>query len=73
MSTVILSSRETNQTVNTQQTSQVSASSDAAGDRLLHLMRSVYQADHQVKLLHLHAEADTLLQQLQVALKQRQN
>jgi hypothetical protein len=37
------------------------------------LMRSVYQADHQVKLLHLHAEADTLLHQLQAALKQRQN
>jgi hypothetical protein len=37
------------------------------------LMRSVYQADHQVKLLHLQVEADTLLQQLQAALKQRQN
>jgi hypothetical protein len=37
------------------------------------LMRSVYQADHQVKLLHLHAEAHTLLHQLQAALKQRQN
>ncbi|KOR36320.1 MULTISPECIES: hypothetical protein [Planktothricoides] len=72
MSTVVLSSRETSPTVSTPQHRHGSGHG-AEGDRLIHLMRSVYQADHQVKLLHLHVEADTLLHQLQAALKQRQN
>ncbi len=72
MSTVVLSSRETSPNTRTQQ-HQPGSGHATEGDRLIHLMRSVYQADHQVKLLHLHAEADTLLHQLQAALKQRQN
>lgn len=35
-------------------------------------MKSVYQANQQVKLLHLEAEIDSLLLQLQQALKQQQ-
>ncbi len=73
MSTVVLSSRETS-SPNTRTPQHRPGSGHATeGDRLIHLMRSVYQADHQVKLLHLHAEAETLLHQLQAALKQRQN
>jgi hypothetical protein len=35
------------------------------------IAQSVYQADHQVKLLSLHADAESLLQQLQVLKQQR--
>jgi hypothetical protein len=35
------------------------------------LMKSIYQADQQVKYLHLQAEVETLLQQLQTLKKQR--
>ena len=38
--------------------------------RLMELMKSTYQADQQVKYLHLQAEVEVLLQQLQT-LKQR--
>lgn len=72
MSTVVLPSRQSSQTVNTQPNRQVAAHS-GQGDRLIQLMRSVYQADHQVKLLHLHAEVDTLFHQLKASVKQRQN
>lgn len=72
MSTVVLSSQETSPPVSTEQHRHGSGHG-TEGDRLIHLMRSVYQADHQLKLLHLHAEADTLLHQLKVNLKQRQN
>ncbi len=72
MSTVVLSSKETSPAPRTQHYRPGSGHA-TEGERLIHLMRSVYQADHQVKLLHLHAEADTLLHQLQVTLKQRQN
>lgn len=39
--------------------------------RLLRLMKSLYQADQQVKYLHLQAEVESLLQQLQVLKQQR--
>ncbi|HEY9906408.1 MAG TPA: hypothetical protein V6D18_02220 [Thermosynechococcaceae cyanobacterium] len=41
--------------------------------RLLEAMRSQYRLDQQVKFLHLQAEAETLLQQLQVLKQQRQS
>jgi hypothetical protein len=45
----------------------------AADDpRLMKLMKSLYQADQQVKYLHLQAEVDSLLQQLQILKQQRQ-
>lgn len=72
MPTAVVPSKPVNQTITANQHRQGAANSTPS-DRLIQLMRSVYQADHQVKLLHLHAEADTLLQQLQVTLKQRQN
>lgn len=72
MSTVVLPSRPTTPSVNTQQLSQGSGKAEQSRS-LIQLMKSLYQADHQVKLLHLQAEADTLLHQLQATLKQRHN
>ncbi len=40
-------------------------------NRLLELMKSIYQADQQVKYLHLHAEVDSLLHQLKIQKQQR--
>lgn len=40
--------------------------------RLVEAMRSQYQLDQQVKFLHLQAETDSLLQQLQALKEQRQ-
>ena len=45
---------------------------DQQRSRLIDAMRSQYQFDQQVKFLHLQAEADSLLQQLQALKKQRQ-
>jgi hypothetical protein len=39
--------------------------------RLMEKMKSVYQADQQLKLLNLQAEVETLLQQLQNLKQQR--
>lgn len=39
--------------------------------RLMEKMKSVYQADQQLKLLNLQAEVETLLQQLQSLKQQR--
>ncbi|HEY9834363.1 MAG TPA: hypothetical protein V6D26_27685 [Stenomitos sp.] len=36
------------------------------------LMKSLYQADQQVKYLHLQAEVESLLQHLQILKQQRQ-
>lgn len=49
-------------------TAPVNAEKD---QRLIELMKSIYQAEHQVKFLHLQAEAETLL--LQMRLRQHQN
>lgn len=40
--------------------------------RLIEAMKAQYQLDQQVKFLHLQAEADSLLQQLQSLKQQRQ-
>jgi hypothetical protein len=40
--------------------------------RVLEAMKSQYPVDQQLKFLHLQAEAESLLQQLQVLQKQRQ-
>jgi hypothetical protein len=70
----VISSRPTSETV--QSASSVAIASQASqnnnGDRLIKMLKSLYQADQQVKFLHLHAEADYLLQQLQT-LKQHQS
>lgn len=39
--------------------------------RLLELMKSTYQADQQVKYLHLQAEVESLLQHLQILKQQK--
>jgi hypothetical protein len=39
--------------------------------RLIKLMKSTYQTDQQVKYLHLQAEVESLLQQLQILKQQR--
>ncbi len=44
-------------------------SSDAAPS--IAIAKSVYQTDHQVKLLNLHADAESLLQQLHAIKQQR--
>lgn len=41
--------------------------------RLTESMKTLYQVDQQVKFLHLQAEIDTLLQQLQALKQQREN
>lgn len=67
-----------NQLVNSSQTavqeSQEASHSSATerGSRFLQVMKSVYQADQQAKFLDLHAEADSLLQQLQQLKQQRE-
>jgi polyhydroxyalkanoate synthesis regulator phasin len=45
---------------------------DQQRSRLIKAMKSQYQLDQQVKFLHLQAEADSLLQQLQSLKQQRQ-
>jgi hypothetical protein len=47
-------------------------STAVSGDsRLMELMKSLYQADQQVKYLHLQAEVESLLQQQQILKQQR--
>ncbi len=48
------------------------AAVDQHRSRLIEAMKSQYQLDQQVKFLHLQAEADSLLQQLQTLKQQRQ-
>lgn len=50
------------------------AASSTSGftSRTLNAMKSTYQLDQQVKLLHLHAETESLLQQLKAIKQQRQ-
>jgi hypothetical protein len=48
-----------------------SSATDTSNPRLMELMKSIYQADQQVKYLHLQAEVESLLQQLQILQKQR--
>lgn len=44
----------------------------ADNPRLMALMKTTYQADQQVKYLHLQAEVESLLQQLKLLKQQRQ-
>ncbi len=47
-------------------------STAVSGDsRLMELMKSLYQADQQVKYLHLQAEVESLLQQQRILKQQR--
>jgi hypothetical protein len=41
--------------------------------RVMKLMKSLYQADQQVKYLHLQAEVEFLLRQLQILKQQKQS
>ncbi len=43
----------------------------ASNPRLIELMKSLYQADQQAKYLHLQAEVESLLQQLETLKQQR--
>ena len=45
---------------------------DQHRSRLIKAMQSQYQLDQQVKFMHLQAETDSLLQQLQILKQQRQ-
>lgn len=70
----VISSRPTSESV--QSASSVAIASNASqteGDRLIKMLKSLYQADQQVKFLHLQAEADYLLQQLQTRKQQHSN
>jgi hypothetical protein len=48
-----------------------SATTKSDAKRSIEIAQSIYQTDHQVKLLSLHADAESLLQQLQAIKQQR--
>lgn len=50
---------------------KVSSTAEPSDARILELMKSLYQADQQVKYLHLQAEVDSLLQHQQIIKQQR--
>ena len=54
-------------------TSQKASGSPASKPLEINTMKNLYSADQQVKFLHLHAEVETLLLQLQTLKKQRQD
>ncbi len=56
---------------NSQQVSDASTAS-ISRTRAIEKLKYLYQADQQAKYLHLHAEVDSLLQQLQTIKQQRQ-
>jgi hypothetical protein len=61
-------------TTDASQPLEISASSDASLSNPSHLSQAqklTYQANHQVELLHLQAETEALLQQLQTLKQQR--
>lgn len=53
-------------------TSQTASGSSPSKPLEINAMKNLYSADQQVKFLHLHAEVETLLLQLQTLKKQRQ-
>lgn len=57
----------------TQQAQDAKAVVDQHRSRLIEAMKSQYQLDQQVEFLHLQADADSLLQQLQALKQQRQS
>lgn len=54
-------------------TSQTASGSSPSKPLEIKAMKNLYSADQQVKFLHLHAEVETLLLQLQTLKKQRQD
>lgn len=59
--------------VNTQIDDRPASQASAHGSvALAEKTKSLYQVDHQVELLHLHADVECLLQQLQALKQQRQ-
>ena len=50
---------------------KVSSTAEPSDAHILELMKSLYQADQQVKYLHLQAEVDSLLQHQQIIKQQR--
>ncbi|MBW4472201.1 MAG: hypothetical protein KME45_17615 [Stenomitos rutilans HA7619-LM2] len=60
----------TSQLITDRQTPE--AAVDQQRSRLIEAMKAQYRLDQQVKFLHLQAEADSLLQQLQTLKQQRQ-
>lgn len=61
----VISSRPNSESLESQARAAIAKTEQNNGDRLIRMLKSLYQADQQVKFLHLHAEADYLLQQLQ--------
>lgn len=73
MSTRLSSVIDSPSSVANSQSMRTSNAAVAENPRLMTLMKSMYQADQQVKYLHLQAEVESLLQQLQILKKQRQH
>lgn len=72
MSTRLSSLIDSPRSVGNSQAMRTSRAAVTENPRLLALMKSLYQADQQVKYLHLQAEVESLLQQLQILKQQRQ-
>ena len=71
MSTVLTSSPNSQSSISTLQHKTDAGVSANHRDRLIELMKSMYQAEHQVEFLHLQAEADTLIQELRTLTSKR--
>jgi hypothetical protein len=72
MSTRSASLIDSPRSVGNSQAMRTSRAAETENPRLMALMKSLYQADQQLKYLHLQAEVETLLQQLQILKQQRQ-
>lgn len=72
MSTVLTSRPNSQTDLSTLEQKSDAGVSANQRDRLIELMKSMYQAEHQVEFLHLQAEADTLIQELQTLTSKRQ-
>jgi hypothetical protein len=73
MSTRLSSVIDSPSSVENSRSMRTSSAAVAENPRLMTLMKSMYQADQQVKYLHLQAEVESLLQQLQILKEQRQH
>lgn len=67
MSTVLASRPNSESPISTLEQKGNAGVSKNERDRLIELMKSMYQAEHQVEFLHLLAGADTLLQEVRIA------
>ncbi|NER37153.1 MAG: hypothetical protein F6J93_24830 [Oscillatoria sp. SIO1A7] len=72
MSTVLASRPNSKSPISTLEQKSNARAAKTERDRLIELMKSMYQAEHQVEFLHLQAEADTLLQELRTRTSQQQ-